>query len=296
MGVEEEGNLGGEVIDEQAGLEGGIHVGDGVGEGEGDFLNGGGAGFADVVAANRDGIPTGDVLRAVLENVGDKPHGGRGREDVGAAGDVLLEDVVLDGAAQLARVDALLAGDGDIHGEQDGGGGVDGHGCGDLVKGDVLEEGLHVVDGGDGDADLADFAVGDGVVGIVADLRGEVEGDGEAGLTVLEEIAIALIGIFGAGEAGILAHGPEAGAIHGGLDAAGEGVFAGEAELVEVVGVVVWGRGRRGSSKPEEVSKRSFRSGYFLREGERVTSDQRVNSSSILMYALFRGLYGASEN
>ena len=239
--VEEEGDLRSEVIDEQAGLQGGLHVGDGIGEREGDFLHGGGAGFADVIAADRDGVPTGDLLRAVLEDVGDEAHGGRGRKDVGAAGDVFLEDVVLNRAAQLARVDALLLCHGDIHGQQDGGGRVDGHGGGDLVERDVLEEGLHVVHGGDGDADLADFAVGDGVVGVVADLRGEVEGDGEAGLTVLQQIAIALVGLFGAGEAGILAHGPEAGAIHGGLDAAGEGVFAGEAELVHVVGVFVFG-------------------------------------------------------
>ena len=60
MGVEEEGELRGEVVDEQAGLEGGLDVGDAVGEGEGDFLDGGGAGLADVVAADGDGVPTGE--------------------------------------------------------------------------------------------------------------------------------------------------------------------------------------------------------------------------------------------
>ena len=113
---------------------------------------------------------------------------------------------------------------------------------------------------------------------------------------MLEQVAIALVGFFGAGEAGILAHGPEAAAVHGGLDAAGEGIFAGEAELVEVVGVVVFGEREARELEAGGCLEAGFRSGYFLREGERVTSDQRVNSSSILMYALFRGLYGASED
>ncbi len=116
---------------------------------------------------------------------------GSGRKDVGAAGDVFLEDVVLDGAAQLGDFHALPAGDGDVHGQQDGGGGVDGHAGGDFVQRDVAKQQRHVIQGGDGDADLADFAGGDGVVGIVADLGGEIEGDGEAGLPLVEQVAVA---------------------------------------------------------------------------------------------------------
>ena len=59
VGVEEKGELWGEVVDAQAGVEGGLHVGDGVGEREGDFLDGGRAGFADVVAGDGDGVPLG---------------------------------------------------------------------------------------------------------------------------------------------------------------------------------------------------------------------------------------------
>ncbi len=70
-----------------------------------------------------------------------------------------------------------------------------------------------------------------GVVGIVAHEGGEIESGGEARLAVSEEIAKALVGVFGGAEAGELAHGPEAGAVHGGVNAAGVGRLAREAEV-----------------------------------------------------------------
>ncbi len=68
------------------------------------------------------------------------------------------------------------------------------------------------------------------MVGVHADLRGEIEGYGEAGLAFAEEIAIALVGFDGGAEAGVLAHGPEAAAVHRWIDAAGVGEFAGVAD------------------------------------------------------------------
>ena len=163
------------------------------------------------------------------------------REDVGAAGHVLLEQVVLDRAVQLRRGDALLAGRRDVHGQDRSGRGVDGHGGGDLVQRDLVEERLHVLQAADGHADLAHLALGQGMVAVVADLRGQVEGHREAGLALLQQVAVAAVGLLGAGEAGVLAHGPEAAAVHGRLDAAGEGVLAGEAGLVQVVTLDVVG-------------------------------------------------------
>ena len=55
-------------------------------------------------------------------------------------------------------------------------GGVDGHRGGDVVERDAGEEAFHVFDGVDGDADLADFAEGHGMVGVVADLGRQIEG------------------------------------------------------------------------------------------------------------------------
>ena len=48
-----------------------------------------------------------------------------------------------------------------------------------------------------------------GVVGVVADLGGQVEGHGEAGGSLLEQVAVAPVGLGGGAEARVLAHGPE---------------------------------------------------------------------------------------
>ena len=50
VGVEEEGELGGKFIHDPARVDGRLHVGDPVCQGEGNFLHGGGSGLADVVA------------------------------------------------------------------------------------------------------------------------------------------------------------------------------------------------------------------------------------------------------
>jgi len=182
MGVEEESQPRCEFIDLQSGLDGGVHIGDAVGQGKGDFLDSTGAGFADVVAGDGDGVPFGYVVFAVGKDIGDDAHGFLGGIDVRAAGHVFLEDVVLDRAGDLARRCALLLGDGDVHAEQDGGGGVDGHGGRDRVQRDTVEEDLHVGQGVDGDTDLADFTLAHGGIRVVAHLGGQVEGNREPGL------------------------------------------------------------------------------------------------------------------
>ncbi len=78
MGVEEEGELAGEGVDIQPGVERGLDIGDAVGEGEADLLGGGGAGLADVVAGDGDGVPLGNVGCGVAEDVGDDAHRGGG--------------------------------------------------------------------------------------------------------------------------------------------------------------------------------------------------------------------------
>ena len=48
------------------------------------------------------------------ENVGDNAHRGAHRINVGAAGDIFLEDVVLHGAGKLLKVGTLIFRDGDV--------------------------------------------------------------------------------------------------------------------------------------------------------------------------------------
>ena len=82
----------------------------------------------------------------------------------------------------------------------------------------------------DRDADLADLALGARVVGVVAHLRGQVEGARQAGLACVEQELEALVGLLGGAEAGVLAHRPEPAAVHVRLDAARERGLAGVAE------------------------------------------------------------------
>src|SRR5216683_2957664 len=236
--VEEEGEAAREVVDFEARLDGGFDVGDAVGDREGEFLRGGRAGFADVVAGDRDRVPVRNLFGRVLENVGDDAHRTARRINIRAAGDVFLEDVVLDGAVELAPRDVALLGDDEIEREQNRGGRVDGHRGGDLVERKLGEQRLHVVERADRDADAADFAGGEFVVGVAAHLGRQVEGDREAGLAVGEEVTIAAVGFLGVAEAGVLAHRPEPPAIHRGLHAAREGVFAGEADIVEEIEIL----------------------------------------------------------
>ena len=85
------------------------------------------SGFADVVAADADRVPLGHVLRAELDRVGHQAHRRRRREDELFLRDVLLEDVVLDRAAELIHRHALLLGGGDVHRPDDGRWRVDRH-------------------------------------------------------------------------------------------------------------------------------------------------------------------------
>ncbi len=123
-------------------------------------------------------------------------------------------------------------GGGDVEGEHDRGGSVDRHRHRYLAEVDAAEQRLHVVERVDRDALAADLAERARVVGVVAHQRGHVEGGGEAGLAVLEQVAEALVRLLARAEAGELAHRPQAAAVHRGVDAAGERVGAGEPDGV----------------------------------------------------------------
>ena len=84
------------------------------------------------------------MLGAPLEHVHDDFERGLDRIDPGMLGHVLLEDVVLHGAAQLGDRDALFLGCGDVEAEQNRRRAVDRHGGRDLVERDPVEQRLHV--------------------------------------------------------------------------------------------------------------------------------------------------------
>src|SRR5207245_8054224 len=78
------------------------------------------------------------------------------------------------------------------------------------------------------------------VVRVVAELRRQVEGDGEPGLAPLEQVAEARVRLLGGGEARVLTDRPRAPPVHVRIGPAGERILAGrlEVEALDVGGGV----------------------------------------------------------
>jgi hypothetical protein len=213
-GVDEEGDALDHVGHRDAGaLLHPIEDGEGVGEGEGQLLHRRRAGFLQVVGADVHRIPLRQLGCGEDRHVLDQPHRRRGRKHVGAARQVFLDDVVLNRALQRATRRALLVGDRDVERHQPRRGGVDGHRGVHGVERDLVEQRPHVAEMADRDADLAHFAGGEGMVGVVAGLGREIEGDGKAGLAFREVLPVQRIRLFrrrmpgiGADDPGLVAH------------------------------------------------------------------------------------------
>ena len=137
---------------------------------------------------------------AEREDVGDDAERRARRVDVGPARDVLLEDVVLDRAGERRQRNALPSRDGDVEREQDDRRRVDRHRRRDAIERDAVEELGHVLDRIDRDADAADFSGGQRVVGVVAHLRRQVEGDAQAADALREEVTVSLVRLGGGPE------------------------------------------------------------------------------------------------
>ncbi len=157
------------------------------------------------------------MLDGVGDGVGDQAHGGLGREGVGPAREVLLDDVVLRRALERRGVDAGLLGGDDVEREQPRGRRVDRHRRVHAVERDAVEQRPHVALVADRHADLADLAARELVVGVVARLGRQVEGDGEPGLPLGEVAAVELVRADGRGV-------PRVGPHHPGLVRLGQAV------------------------------------------------------------------------
>ncbi len=231
-GDEEEGKPGGEFVHGESRFDGGPDVGDAVREGEGDLLRGCGPGLGHVVTGNRDRVPSGDLVATVCKRVRNQPQGRCGRIDVGTAGDVFLENVVLDGSSDLRAGDALFLGNQLVQQQQDRRRRVDGHRRGDLVQRDTGEEHPHVLDRVDRHPDLPDLAVSDRFVGVVAHLGGQVERDRKPSGARGNERVVSLVGLPGGAETGVLPHCPRLAGVHGRVDAPGERVLTGRTQAL----------------------------------------------------------------
>ena len=120
--IEEEGKPWSELVDVQSGRHRGLDVGHPVGECEGQLLDCGRARLPDVVAGDGDCVPAGHVPGGEDDRVHHQAHRWFRGEDVLLLGDVLLEDVVLEGSPQAVGADSGLLAGRDVHGVDDGGG------------------------------------------------------------------------------------------------------------------------------------------------------------------------------
>ncbi len=221
-----------ELVDVEARIDRSLHVRDRVRQRERDLLRRRRTRLADVVARDRDRVPARHVLRAVREDVGDDAHRLARRIHVRAAGDVLLEQVVLDRARDLLGGHALLLGDELVHQQQDRRRRVDRHRRGDLIERKTLQERPHVVERVDRHTDLADLALGAGVIGVVAHLRRQVERTRQAGLAGVQQEVEPLVGGRRVAETRVLAHRPVTAPVHRRVDPAGERGLSRQAELL----------------------------------------------------------------
>ncbi len=141
---------------------------------------------------------------------------------------------------------SLFLGGDDVKGQHRENRSVHGHGNGDAIQGNGVEEDFHVLDRIDGDAGLAHVGHGAGVVGIVAAMGGEIEGDGKPLLAGGDVAAIKGVALLGGGEAGVLADGPRFGDVHGAIGAAHIG-----GESRHGVQMLAGGEIRRGVNRAE---------------------------------------------
>ena len=161
------------------------------------------ASLLQMVGADVGRVPLGNLFVREDDGVLDQPQRRLGREHVGAARQVFLDDVVLNGAGELVARGALLVGEGNVERQQPRRRGVDRHRRVHLVERDTGEQRPHVAQVGDRHADLADLALGELVVAVVAGLRRQVEGDRQARLTLGKVLPVELVRLRGRRVAGI---------------------------------------------------------------------------------------------
>ena len=127
--------------------------------------------FVHVITTDADRIKARHVSRSVAEDVRDDAHRGLRWVDVRVAHHEFLENVVLDGSAQLVGRDPLLFGCNDVKGHDGNDGTVHRHRYTHLVEGNALKQALHVFYGVDSYTCFADIAYNSWVIRVVSAMR-----------------------------------------------------------------------------------------------------------------------------
>ena len=218
-----------ERVDVQAGVEAGLEVVDTVGECVGEFEIGCGTGLLDVVAGNRDGVELRHVRAGVGEDIGDDPHRGLRRIDVGIADHELFEDVVLDGPGEFLRRHALLLGGHHIQREDGQHRAIHCHRHRYRRQVDPVEQFAHVQDRVDGHPGHPNVALHPGMVGVIAAVGRQVEGHRQTFLPGRQIPPVEGVGVRRGGEPRVLADGPRLVDVHRRIGPADERRCAGNA-------------------------------------------------------------------
>ncbi len=194
---EKEREPGREVVDIEPGREGRPDILQAVRQGERGLQHGIGPGFHHVVAADAHRVVPGHIPGTVADNVRNNAHGRLRRINIGIAGEVLFEDVILDGARELFGFEALLFGSDNIPRQDRQDAAVHGHGHTHLVQGNLVKKDLHILHGVNRDPGLPDIAHNPDMVGVIAPVRCQVKSHRESFLPGRQVAPVKRVGFLG---------------------------------------------------------------------------------------------------
>ena len=161
-----------------------------------------------VVGTDIHRIEPGRRFEAPDDHVRDHAQGRPRRVDIGAARQVFLDQVILGRALNPGDIRALFFGQCRIERQHPGRCRIDGHGRVHLLDGNLVEQQSHVAQMADGHPNLAHLAARERMIGIIAGLGRQIEGDGQSRLALFQIGPVELVRGPGGGVTGIGAENP----------------------------------------------------------------------------------------
>ncbi len=218
----EERETRGERVDVDPRPQAGPHIFEAIRQGIGHFQVSRSAGLLHVVAGDGDRIELRHPRRGEGEDVGDDPHRGSRRINIGVPHHVLLQDVVLDGPGELFDLNPLLLRRHDVERQDREHRAVHRHRDRDPIQRNAIEEHLHVQDGVHRHTRLPNIGKGARMIRVIAAMGGKIESNREALLTASDVASVKSVGFLGRGKPGVLPHRPRPRHIHRPIRAAKE--------------------------------------------------------------------------
>ena len=111
-----------------------------------------------MIAADTDRIPARHLLGSIGKDISDQAHRRFRRINVRATRHILFQNIVLNRARELGWRHSLFLRYCDIQRQERRGRGIDRHGGTHLMQRNVFEQGLHILEGSNGNPNFADLA------------------------------------------------------------------------------------------------------------------------------------------